>query len=82
MKDLVLFLVQDLSDLSNVMEIKEKIPYENIPGFPKCTVEGHEGNLIIAEISGVPIIGLAGRKHFYEVDISPQTLAYWMWCFQ
>jgi purine-nucleoside phosphorylase len=63
-----------LSELAGVMVIKEKIPYENIPNFPKCTVKGHDGNFIIGKISGLPVIGLQGRKHFYEVAHKPAEI--------
>jgi len=35
------------------------------------TVPGHEGKLLIGELEGVPVIGLKGRKHFYEVADEP-----------
>ena len=30
-------------------------------------MEGHEGTLIVGKLEGVPVIGLKGRKHYYEV---------------
>lgn len=42
------------------------IPYEDIPGFPVSTVEGHAGRLIIGELSGVPVMTMQGRFHYYE----------------
>ena len=37
-----------------------------IPEFPRSTVSGHAGELIIGRISGVPVAVLAGRIHLYE----------------
>jgi len=42
------------------------IPYEDIPGFHKTTVEGHQGRLIIGEVKGVNVAVLQGRYHAYE----------------
>ena len=55
-----------LQDLVSAMDISESIPYNKIPGFPKCTADGHEGKLIIGKIEEVPIMGFQGRIHFYE----------------
>lgn len=48
------------------IKIETSIPYEEIPGFLKPTVEGHSGNLIFGYMSGKPIIAMQGRNHFYE----------------
>ncbi len=42
------------------------IPYRDIPNFPFPTVEGHEGNLVVGELQGVPVAVMQGRYHFYE----------------
>ena len=42
------------------------IPYGEIPGFVKSTVEGHAGQLVIGEIGGVAVAVQQGRFHFYE----------------
>lgn len=60
-----------LGDLGQEIENPIKISYSDIPNFPTTTVPGHEGTLIIGKLSGVPIIGLKGRKHFYEVAHEP-----------
>ncbi len=60
-----------LGGLANSIESPTIIPYEEIPHFPTTTVEGHEGKLLIGELEGVPIIGLKGRKHYYEVADEP-----------
>jgi purine-nucleoside phosphorylase len=43
-----------------------KIPYNEIPGFPVSTVEGHAGQLVCGQLSGVEVIAMQGRFHFYE----------------
>jgi purine-nucleoside phosphorylase len=42
------------------------IPYEEIPKFPKSTVEGHSGRLIAGLLGGAPVVVMQGRVHFYE----------------
>lgn len=60
-----------LGDLANQITNAISIPYTQIPNFPTTTVPGHEGTLIIGKLSGIPVVGLKGRKHFYEVAHEP-----------
>lgn len=43
-----------------------KIPYEEIPGFARSTVEGHAGQLVLGELDGVAVAVQQGRFHYYE----------------
>ena len=43
-----------------------RIPYQEIPGFPRSTVEGHEGRLIAGKVDNVPVLAMQGRVHYYE----------------
>ena len=42
------------------------IPYAEIPGFARSTVEGHAGRLVIGKTGSVTIAAMQGRFHFYE----------------
>ena len=42
------------------------IPYTEIPNFPRSTVEGHEGKLVLGTIGGVAVAVMQGRVHAYE----------------
>lgn len=42
------------------------IPYDEIPGFARATVEGHAGRLVIGKVGDSPIVAQQGRFHFYE----------------
>jgi purine-nucleoside phosphorylase len=42
------------------------IPYQEIPGFARSTVEGHAGRLVIGKAGEVAIAAMQGRFHFYE----------------
>ena len=43
-----------------------RIPYEEIPGFAKSTVEGHAGQLVLGTTGGVGVAVQQGRFHYYE----------------
>lgn len=40
--------------------------FEELPGFPRPTVPGHAGRLVLGEVSGVGVALFRGRIHFYE----------------
>jgi purine-nucleoside phosphorylase len=42
------------------------IPYDEIPGFARATVEGHAGRLVIGKVGDSQIVAQQGRFHFYE----------------
>jgi purine-nucleoside phosphorylase len=43
-----------------------EIPYAEIPGFARATVEGHAGSLVIGRAGDVKVAAMQGRFHFYE----------------
>lgn len=43
-----------------------KIPYAEIPHFPRSTAIGHAGKLVIGKVGDTPVIGMQGRVHLYE----------------
>ncbi len=49
-------------------EIKNPVvlKYEDIPGFPVSTVEGHAGQLVFGELEGMQVAAMQGRFHYYE----------------
>jgi purine-nucleoside phosphorylase len=52
-----------------------RLPYEEIPNFPKSTVEGHRGVLAAGKLAGKSLIALEGRFHLYE-GYSPQEVTF------
>jgi len=44
----------------------KRIPWSSIPGFPRPSVEGHDGALDLGFWANVPVAVLAGRVHLYE----------------
>ena len=42
------------------------IPYADIPGFPRPSVESHTGRLVVGAIEGERVALFQGRGHYYE----------------
>lgn len=55
-----------LGAFADELENAVKIPYEQIPGFARSTVEGHAGQLVLGDIGGKSIAVQQGRFHYYE----------------
>jgi purine-nucleoside phosphorylase len=55
-----------LGTLTERIEVDFRIAYEEIPNFPKASVEGHKGNLVAGKMAGIPVIAMEGRFHLYE----------------
>jgi purine-nucleoside phosphorylase len=43
-----------------------KIPYAEIPHFPRSTAIGHAGQLVVGNVDGIAVAGMQGRVHLYE----------------
>jgi purine-nucleoside phosphorylase len=43
-----------------------RIPYAEIPHFPRSTAIGHAGNLVIGNVDSIHVAGMQGRVHLYE----------------
>jgi len=52
-----------------------KIPYAEIPYFPRSTAIGHAGQLVIGKVGAVPVAGMQGRVHLYE-GYSPKEVVF------
>lgn len=64
-----------LAPLADRAERLFSLEYWQIPNFPKSTVPGHPGHLIVARIGDVPVLFLQGRVHYYEgVPLADSTL--------
>ncbi len=57
-----------------LMTIKEAINFDEIPNFPR-KLNRSNGQFILAELSGIPLILMTGRLHFYE-GFSMQEIAF------
>jgi purine-nucleoside phosphorylase len=43
-----------------------RIPYAEIPYFPRSTAIGHAGQLVIGKVGAMAVVGMQGRVHLYE----------------
>ena len=55
-----------LGAVADAVEDQVVVDYEELPGFPRPTVEGHFGRAVVGTIGGVPVAVLQGRAHLYE----------------
>jgi xanthosine phosphorylase len=55
-----------LGQFAETLENPISISYDNLPGFPKTTVFGHSGTLILGYWEGIGVVCLQGRAHTYE----------------
>lgn len=55
-----------LGQFADELQDSVRISYDELPGFPKVTVQGHGGNLILGYCNGVAVVCLQGRAHTYE----------------
>jgi purine-nucleoside phosphorylase len=61
-----LVLGSGLGSFADEFERAVRIPYAKIPHFPRPTIEGHAGRLVIGLVEGVPVVAMQGRVHYYE----------------
>ncbi len=61
-----LVLGSGLGGLADGMDRPVVIDYADIPGFPRPSVEGHAGRLLVGHLGGVVVACLQGRVHLYE----------------
>jgi len=60
-----------IGHLADELENKVVIPYADLPHFPKSTVQGHEGSMVLGVLENIPLVFLKGRVHMYEgADLS------------
>lgn len=61
-----LILGSGLNALADSVQKADFIPYSDLPNWPRSTVHGHAGRLVIGELEGQPVLVMQGRVHFYE----------------
>lgn len=68
-----IILGSGLGRLADEIDGATAVPYEDLPGFPLSTVEGHAGRWLAGTLRGVPVLAMQGRFHLYE-GYSPQQI--------
>ncbi len=61
-----MILGSGLGVLAEQMTDAVSISFDELPGFPISTVHGHAGELVVGTLSGVAVVCMKGRGHFYE----------------
>ena len=64
--EVALILGTGLGNLAKRIKAEKVFAYEELPFFPKTTVQSHSGKLILGELGGKKIAAMEGRFHFYE----------------
>ena len=64
--DIGVILGSGLGDYAEALEDAVKLPYSEIPGFPRSTVAGHAGMWCCGTLYGKRVVMLQGRFHYYE----------------
>jgi purine-nucleoside phosphorylase len=52
-----------------------RIPFHDIPAFPRSTAVGHAGQMVIGNAGAIAVAVMQGRVHLYE-GYSPQQVAF------
>jgi len=76
-----MILGSGLGALADELKDRDVIPYADIPLFPRSTVEGHAGRMVIGRLEGVAVAMMQGRAHYYE-GYSIQQIAFPVRTFQ
>jgi len=61
-----LILGSGLGSYAETFQDRTVMPFDTLPHFPRSTVAGHVGNLVLGKAEGIPAAALQGRVHFYE----------------
>ena len=64
--EIALILGTGLGNLAKRIKSEKVLAYDELPFFPKTTVQSHSGKLILGELGGKKIAAMEGRFHFYE----------------
>ncbi len=70
-----LVLGSGLGAFADELTSATRIPYDKIPSFPRSTVEGHAGQLVIGNLGDIPVAVMQGRVHLYE-GYSPKAVVF------
>jgi Purine nucleoside phosphorylase len=64
--DTAVVLGSGLGGFTDALIDSELIQYSDIPHYPRSTVEGHSGEMVIGKLMNKEIIIAKGRMHPYE----------------
>jgi purine-nucleoside phosphorylase len=61
-----IILGSGLASVADTVDVEARIPTASLPHFPRPTVAGHSGELLLGRMSGRTVAVLSGRVHGYE----------------
>lgn len=64
--EICIVLGSGLGDFAEKVETVKSFSTSSLPGYPKSTVEGHQGFLHFSNYAGKKLLIVQGRIHFYE----------------
>lgn len=64
--DIGLVLGSGLGGFADSLTDTARIPFTEIPAFPRSTAIGHAGQLVIGKSGGIAVATMQGRVHLYE----------------
>ena len=70
-----LVLGSGLGGFADELSEATRIPYANIPYFPRSTAIGHAGQMVIGKVGSIAVAAMQGRVHLYE-GYSPNEVAF------
>src|SRR6202041_378762 len=63
---IALVLGSGLGGFADSLTDAARIPFSEIPAFPKSTAIGHAGQMVIGKVGTIPVAAMQGRVHLYE----------------
>ena len=70
-----LVLGSGLGGFADELSEATRIPYANIPSFPRSTAVGHAGQMVVGKVGDVAVAAMQGRVHLYE-GYSPKEVTF------
>ena len=64
--EIAVVLGSGLGGFAEKVDVRDVVPYGDIPGFPVSTVQGHAGRFLFGYLGTVPVALMQGRVHYYE----------------
>lgn len=64
--EIAIILGSGIGPMAELVEDATRISYSELKGFPKPSVKGHAGELILGKLGGKKVACLNGRVHMYE----------------
>src|SRR5215475_27611 len=61
-----LVLGSGLGSFAESLTDATRVPYDDIPHFPRSTAIGHAGRMVVGKAGDVAVAAMQGRVHLYE----------------